>query len=125
MLPVVKVSNEVTAYLAGTTLNEYLLEFKCNKNHFKAKENSITPFVSGFIFGIMYQRICFSKLPQETSRNIYHQRCLSLLMAAKNQDENQIFPKHRYVSNFDRGTLYKLNKDIAPLFSVTEAVLLS
>ena len=125
MLPVVKVSNEVTAYLAGTTLNEYLQGLKCNKNHFKANENSITALIRGVIFGIMYQRIWFSKLPQETFRNIYHQRCLSLLMAAKHQDENQIFPKHRYVRNFDRGTLYKLNKDIAPLFSVTEAVLLS
>lgn len=125
MLPVVKVSNEVTAYLAGTTLNEYLQGLKCNKNHFKAKENSITALIRGVIFGIMYQRIWFSKLPQETFQNIYHQRCLSLLMAAKHQDENQIFPKHRYVSNFDRGTLYKINKETAPLFSVTEALLLS
>ena len=120
-----KVSNEVTAYLAGTTLNEYLQGLKCNKNHFKAKENSITALIRGVILGIMYQRIWFSKLPQETFRNIYHQRCLSLLMAAKHQDENQIFPKHRYVSNFDRGTLYKINKETAPLFSVTEALLLS
>lgn len=125
MLPVVKVSNEVTAYLAGTTLNEYLQGLKCNKNHFKAKENSITALIRGVIFGIMYQRIWFSKLPQETFRNIYNQRCLSLLMAAKHQDENQIFPKHRYVSNFDRGTLYKINKETAPLFSVAEALLLS
>ena len=124
MLLVMEVANVLIAYLAGATLNNDLLEFRYNENQFTAKRKSIIAYISGYVFGTMYRRIRFSKSSQEMI-SIYHQQCLSFLMAEKCKDENQILPEHAHVNIFYRSDLWKVNKNVVAILSVEEAFSLS
>ena len=52
---------------------------------------------------------------------MYHQQCLSFLMADKCLAEQFFLPEHRNVNHLDRGGLEKVNENVIDIFSDAEA----
>ena len=59
---VIEVANLVIPDLAGASLNDNLMEFRYDENQFKAMEKPIIAYISGYVYGTMYWRICFFKV---------------------------------------------------------------
>lgn len=114
-----EVANHVLAHLSGSTFKEDVLTFKHDSRQFSDKERSIICYLSGYVFGTFYRRIRFSKSSCNTS--LYHQQCLSLLLAGKSTDENKELSEHKLVNAQNRGGLWKVTQDVISIFAAAES----
>ena len=78
------IANLILAYITGATFTDDVLTYSYDENQFTGKGKSIITYISGYIFGTIYQRIRFSKLH---NTSLYHEQCLSVLMARKCEDK--------------------------------------
>lgn len=120
MIIVMEVANMVLAHLSGATYEKDVITFSHDTDQFTERETSIIAYISGYVFGTMYRRIRFSK----SERTVYHQQCLSFLLAGKCTGESKQ-SEHQHVELFDRGGLWKVNRDVIAIFSVAESYFLS
>jgi len=117
-----EVANHVLAHLTGVTFKDDIITFKCDEKKFNEKERSIIAYLGGYVFGTFYRRIRFSK---SSNSSLYHQQCLSFLVAGKCTGETPKLPEHQLVNTHDRGGLWKVNKDVVDIFCIAESFFLS
>lgn len=118
MLLVMEIANLILRYITRATFIDDVPTFSYNGNQFTEKEKSIITYIIGYVFGTMFHRMRFSKLHNTT---LYHQQCLSFVMAGKCKDEKLVIPEHKHVELLDRGGLWKVNTDVVAIFSVAES----
>ena len=110
-----EVANHVLAFLSGVRFEEEVLSFDSRDIKFSEKEKSIIGYLSGYVFGTMYRRIRFTK-----TSGIYHQQCMSILLAGQSQDTNDL-PEHKLVNTRNRSGLWKVTSDVINIFILAEA----
>ena len=81
-------------YITGATYSADDVHFDCDT---KFSEKSLIAYLCGYVFGVFYHRVRFSKTAHQNQT--YHQRCLSFSVAGKCAGETISLPEHRY-SNF-------------------------
>ena len=53
-----EIANHVLAYITGATYSDDVVHFDCDTK-FSAKEKSLIAYLSGYVFGVFYRRLCF------------------------------------------------------------------
>ena len=112
------VVNQIVAHITGANVHNDILVFQNSDiATLSEKDNSIISYLSGYVFGTFYRRLRFSKSKSST---LYHQQCLSFLMAGKCSGESLPLPEHTHVQLLDRGGLWKVNNYVTSIFQVAE-----
>ena len=118
-----EVGNHALSHLTGATFTADVITFAHTSNKFSEKERSIIGYLSGYVFGTFYRRIRFSKSSQ--SAGLYHEQCLSFLVAGKCSGESIQLPEHKHVDLHDRGGLWKVTEETICIFSTAESYFIS
>ena len=121
-----ELANFVLAHLSGGLLKGDLVSYDENQiekdiENLPEKEISIINYLAGYVFATFYRRIRYS---EGSSSSVYHQQCLKVLLAGKIKEECNIGSdvNLKLVTALDRGGLWKVNKNVCHIFSVTEII---
>ena len=94
-----QIANHILASITRATYSDDVFHFDCDTK-FYAKEKSLIAYLSGYVFGVFYRQIRFSKTALQDQT--YHQQCLSFLVAGKCVGETISLSEHRYVDVLNR-----------------------
>ena len=74
-----EVANHILAHLGGSSYTREICNSKIDQNQFSKRELASIGYLSGYVFGTVYQRISSSKQWQ----NAISEQCMSILLAGK------------------------------------------
>ena len=112
-----ELANHVLSHLSGTKLQQDVINFEDLSKDLTEKEKNIICYLSGYVFGTYYRRLRFSK---SCTQSLYHQQCLTILIAGKSSAEMQDLTEHKLVNARNRGGLWKVSKEVISIFTTTE-----
>ena len=113
-----ELANHVLSYLTNSKIIDDVVTFKLETTEFTEKDKQIISYLSGYVIGTFYRRLRFNK----KQKGLYHQKCLSLLMACKFVEGSESdISHHKFIDLKNRGGLWKVTTRTIAIFSVAES----